>query len=54
MCSSEGPKMTKGDINGDNEEDILISSSKGNSIQILIKNGSDYYLDKKIKKYLMI
>ena len=50
MCSSEGPKMTKGDINGDNEEDILISSSKGNSIQILIKNGSDYYLDKKNKK----
>ena len=47
MCSSEGPKMTKGDINGDNEEDILISSSKGNTIQILIKNGSDYYLDKK-------
>ena len=42
--------MTKGDINGDNEEDILISSSKGNSIQILIKNGSDYYLDKKNKK----
>ena len=29
MCSSEGPKITKGDINGDNEEDILISSSKG-------------------------
>ena len=50
MCSSEGPKMTKGDINGDNKEDILISSSKGNSIQILIKNGSDYYLDKKNKK----
>ena len=25
MCSSEGPKITKGDINGDNEEDILIS-----------------------------
>ena len=50
MCSSEGPKMTKGDINGDNEEDILISSSKGNIPQILIKNGSDYYLDQKNKE----
>ena len=29
MCSSEGPKMTKGDINGDRNEDIIISSSKG-------------------------
>ena len=34
MCSSEGPKMTKGDIDGDNEEDILISSSKGNTPNI--------------------
>ena len=50
MCSSEGPKITKGDINGDNEEDILISSSKGNTTQILIKDGSDYYIDKKNKK----
>ena len=50
MCSSEGPKMTKGDINGDNEEDILISSSKGNNPQILIKSGSDYYLDQKNKE----
>ena len=50
MCSSEGPKMTKGDINGDNEEDILISSSKGNTTQILIKEGPNYYIDNKNEK----
>ena len=47
MCSSEGPKMTKGDINGDKNEDIIISSSKGELPKILINEGSDYYLDKK-------
>ncbi|MDX1702214.1 MAG: VCBS repeat-containing protein, partial [Melioribacteraceae bacterium] len=38
MCSTEGPKMSLGDVNGDGEEDIFIGGAKGSSAQILSGN----------------
>ncbi len=41
MCSTEGPKMSIADINGDGENDIYISGAKGYSGQILLGSNMD-------------
>tara|TARA_B100001250_G_scaffold33044_1_gene26908 strand:- start:3253 stop:6540 length:3288 start_codon:yes stop_codon:yes gene_type:complete len=50
MCSTEGPKLSKGDINGDGKLDVLLSSSKGSIPKILYKNNDNYKVDKKNKE----
>jgi len=41
MCSTEGPKMSMADVNGDGENDIFIGGSKDSSpVLLLSKNGS--------------
>ena len=47
MCSNEGPKIEKGDLNGDNFTDIIISASKGYDPTILLSNGKNYKIDNK-------
>ena len=47
MCSNEGPKIEKGDLNGDNFADIIISASKGYDPTILLSNGKNYKIDNK-------
>ncbi len=41
MCSTEGPKMSIADINGDGEKDIYISGAKGFAGQILLGNNME-------------
>lgn len=42
MRSTEGPKMSVGDINNDGEEDIFIGGSKGKASSLFIKKGSSF------------
>jgi len=42
MCSTEGPRMTFGDVNGDGYDDIFIGGSKGNTPSILYSNGATF------------
>ena len=41
-CSTEGPKLTKGDINGDGLSDFIISASKGYNPQIFLANDDNF------------
>tara|TARA_B110000003_G_scaffold267561_1_gene295942 strand:+ start:1685 stop:4966 length:3282 start_codon:yes stop_codon:yes gene_type:complete len=52
MCSNEGPKIEKGDLNGDNLTDIIISASKGYDPKILLSEGKSYKIDNKKNKKL--
>ena len=42
MCSNEGPNFSKGDINGDGKDELIVSASKGFVPQIFEKNGNSY------------
>ena len=42
MRSTEGPKMTFGDVNGDGNEDLFIGGSKGNSGKLFINNNNRF------------
>jgi hypothetical protein len=52
MYSTEGPKLVKGDLNGDNLSDIVISGSKGYDPKILFSDGNGYNIDNKKNKDL--
>lgn len=42
MRSTEGPKMTFGDVNGDGNEDLFIGGSKGNSGKLFINKNNRF------------
>jgi hypothetical protein len=46
MSSTEGPKISLGDINGDNNDDLFIGGSKGNAPSLFL-GGKNGYIPKK-------
>lgn len=50
MCSTEGPKMSFADVNGDQENDIFIGGSKGTAPTLLLgRNGT--YIPTKVEVF---
>jgi len=46
MLSTEGPKLIPGDVNGDNQTDILITGSANEPNKLYLKTGNHYVLSK--------
>lgn len=42
MCSTEGPKISLGDVNNDGIEDLFIGGSKNNQAELFIGNNNGY------------
>ncbi len=41
--STQGPKMAKGDVNGDGLEDIFIGGAKGSAGELLLQNNKGHF-----------
>ena len=51
MCSTEGPKVTMGDLNNDGIQDLFIGGSKGNAPSVLLGDKNDALINSNTKDF---